>query len=207
MGRRDESRSTSAREILPLLHNLAGQQVPPVLLAAYPGYPLVADARGLVWWFYALIPTLCVIGWFLNQRPPTGVVRMNGQRRRPVPQWLTTTFGLVLLAGLGQMVLAVNFSRSAARHQTGVVLTMRDNTFDTGLFTIEGGEGQRIVFTLVNQGSVPHNLSIPDLRVQSSDIAPGQTGTIEFVSYIEGTHRFLCTRPGHAGMVGYVTIE
>jgi plastocyanin/ABC-type transport system involved in multi-copper enzyme maturation permease subunit len=206
-GRRAESRSTTQREILPLLYNLAGLQVQPDPVAAYRGFTLVADARGLGWWFYALFPALCLAGWWLNQRPPARTGQMS-TGRRPIPQWLSTPFVLVLLAGLGQTVLAVSLSRSGAARQTGVVVTLRDNAFDPGLFTLEGGEGQRIILTLVNRGSSPHNLSIPELGVQSSDVAPGQTGTIEFVSHSEGTHRFVCTLPGHeqAGMVGFVTI-
>jgi nitrite reductase (NO-forming) len=207
-GRRAESRSTSAREILPLLHGLAGKPVVPEPELAYPGYPLVADARGLAWWFYGLLPALCGVGWWLSQRPPSTAARLR-VRRRPVPQWLTTTIALILVAGVGQTVLATSFSRRIAERQTGMVITLRDHTFDPGLFTIEGGEGQRIILTLANRGSVPHNLSIPGLKVQSSDIAPGQTGTVEFISYADDTYRFVCSVPGHqeAGMVGYITIQ
>lgn len=63
-GRRAESRSNSPREILPLLHELAGAQVTPVEAAPYPGHPLVADARPAEIWFYALLPALIFLaGW------------------------------------------------------------------------------------------------------------------------------------------------
>ena len=43
-GRSAKSRSTSHREILPLLYELAGRPIPaPVAGEDYPGYPLVAD--------------------------------------------------------------------------------------------------------------------------------------------------------------------
>jgi nitrite reductase (NO-forming) len=169
----------------------------------------VADARGLAWWFYGLLPALCGIGWWLNQRPPSTTTARMKVRRKPVPQWLMTTVSLILLAGVGQTVLATSYSRRIAERQTGMVITLRDHTFDPGLFTIEGGEGQRIILTLVNRGSVPHNLSIPGLKVQSSDVGPGQTGTVEFVSYADDTYRFVCSVPGHqdSGMVGYITIQ
>src|SRR5258708_29608825 len=48
-----------------------------------------------------------------------------------------TTLFRSLLAGLGQTTLAVSSSRSAAKQQTGVVLTMRDNAFDPQLFRSE----------------------------------------------------------------------
>src|SRR5215472_6468037 len=45
-GRSDVSRSTSPREILPLLYALAGTQPPPAVPGAeYPGYPLVVSAE------------------------------------------------------------------------------------------------------------------------------------------------------------------
>ena len=57
-GRRAESRSNSAREILPLLHELAGTSVTPESVAPYPGYPLVADPAPAAVWFYGAVPAL-----------------------------------------------------------------------------------------------------------------------------------------------------
>src|SRR4030095_7744384 len=43
-GRLDRSRSTSPREIVPLIYALAGRPIPaPIAGQAYPGYPLLAD--------------------------------------------------------------------------------------------------------------------------------------------------------------------
>lgn len=66
---RAESRSNSPREILPLLHELAGVQVTPVALEPYPGHPLVADARMAEIWFYALLPILILLAAGLLARP------------------------------------------------------------------------------------------------------------------------------------------
>lgn len=67
-GRRAESRSNSPREILPLLHELAGVRVTPVEIPVYPGYPLVADARAAEAWFYLLLPGLILFaGWALSR--------------------------------------------------------------------------------------------------------------------------------------------
>ncbi len=59
-GRHDESYSNSPREILPIIYNLAGIKVVQVPVPRYRGYPLVADATGCRWWFYGLIPLLCL---------------------------------------------------------------------------------------------------------------------------------------------------
>jgi hypothetical protein len=69
--RRDVSRSTSPREILPLLYGLAG--VPPPAAAAgddYPGHPLVADATATLAWFFAGLPLAIALAWLWARRPP-----------------------------------------------------------------------------------------------------------------------------------------
>lgn len=63
--RHAETRSTSPREILPLIFGLAG--VVPAAgssASAYPGYPLVADARAAGVWFFLLLPALIGLGWW-----------------------------------------------------------------------------------------------------------------------------------------------
>ena len=71
-GRTDISRSTSPREILPLLYALAG--VPPPLPAPggeYPGYPLIASAEAALFWFFGGLPLLIVLCWWWLRRPPS----------------------------------------------------------------------------------------------------------------------------------------
>jgi hypothetical protein len=70
-GRADKSRSTSPREILPLLYALAGKPIPPPGTGEeYPGYPLVADGRWTLPWFLGGLPLLIVIAWWRSRRPP-----------------------------------------------------------------------------------------------------------------------------------------
>jgi len=57
-GRSETSRSTSPREVVPIILGLAGQPVPAPSASGYPGYPL---APRDVWsgpWFYAVLPGL-----------------------------------------------------------------------------------------------------------------------------------------------------
>ena len=70
--RSDTSRSTSPREILPLLYALAGVS-PPVPTAGgdYPGYPLVASADAALFWFFGGLPLLIVLCWWWIRRPPS----------------------------------------------------------------------------------------------------------------------------------------
>ena len=69
--RSDASRSTSPREILPLLYALAGTQPPaPAPGAEYSGYPLVASADATLFWFIGGLPVLIAFAWWQSRRPP-----------------------------------------------------------------------------------------------------------------------------------------
>jgi ABC-2 family transporter len=87
-GRSDVSRSTSPREILPLLYGLAGMELPaPIPAADYPGYPHVADGAFALAWFLIGLPILILFAWWRSRRPPSPnpafikeVVMNNGAR-------------------------------------------------------------------------------------------------------------------------------
>jgi len=65
------SRSTSPREILPLLYDLAQVPVPTAMAAdAYPGYPCVADAQAALLWFCGGLPLMIGLTWWWTRRPP-----------------------------------------------------------------------------------------------------------------------------------------
>ena len=70
-GRSDVSRSTSPREILPLLYALASVPTPaPGPGDEYPGYPLIARADAALLWFVAGLPLLIALGWWWSRRAP-----------------------------------------------------------------------------------------------------------------------------------------
>jgi len=70
-GRSDVSRSTSPREILPLLYALAGIERPtPNQGLEYPGYPLVAKADATLLWFFCGLPLLIALAWWRSRQPP-----------------------------------------------------------------------------------------------------------------------------------------
>jgi len=82
-GRSDRSRSTSPREILPLIYALAGRPIPePIAGQDYPGYPLVANGSPALAWFFGALPLLIVLAWWWSRRPPqiaTQVIKNGGQ--------------------------------------------------------------------------------------------------------------------------------
>jgi hypothetical protein len=66
-----KSRSTSHREVLPILYELAGKPVPASLSGAeYLGYPLVASADLTLLWFIGLLPLAIAAVWWRNRRAP-----------------------------------------------------------------------------------------------------------------------------------------
>ena len=70
-GRSEVSRSTDAREILPLLYGLAGVPPPaPIPTSDYPGYPHVADGAFALVWFLIGLPLLIALAWWRSRRPP-----------------------------------------------------------------------------------------------------------------------------------------
>ncbi len=70
-GRSDKSRSTSPREIVPLIYALAGTPIPtPIAGEEYPGYPLLANGSPALAWFFGGLPLLIVIAWWGSRRPP-----------------------------------------------------------------------------------------------------------------------------------------
>ena len=71
-GRSDVSRSTSPREILPLLYALADTKPPaPNQDPEYPGYPLVGNANVTLLWFFCGLPLLIALAWWRSRQPPS----------------------------------------------------------------------------------------------------------------------------------------
>jgi ABC-2 type transport system permease protein len=70
-GRSDISRSTSPREILPLLYGLAGISPPaPGSGGDYPGYPLLAHGEVALLWFLGGLPLCIALVWWRSRRLP-----------------------------------------------------------------------------------------------------------------------------------------
>jgi len=70
-GRSDISRSTSPREILPLLYNLAGvNPAAPAPGSDYRGYPLVAPGQVALLWFFFGLPLCIALVWWRSRRLP-----------------------------------------------------------------------------------------------------------------------------------------
>lgn len=86
-----------------------------------------------------------------------------------------------------------------------VVVRARDFSFSPSTVRIDAGTPVNI--TLVNEGNVAHDLTIPELDVQVV-AGPGTRASTGFTSESAGEYRFECTVPGHAeaGMVGHLLV-
>jgi len=70
-GRSAKTRSTSHREVLPLLYELAGKPIPtPIIGEDYPGYPLIANGQPMLLWFFGGLPLLIILAWWWSCRAP-----------------------------------------------------------------------------------------------------------------------------------------
>jgi ABC-2 type transport system permease protein len=70
-GRSAKSRSTSHREVLPLLYGLAAMPIPaPAAGGDFPGYPLVVSGWDALPWFLGALPLLIVVTWWWSRRAP-----------------------------------------------------------------------------------------------------------------------------------------
>ncbi len=69
------------------------------------------------------------------------------------------------------------------------------------------GKGESINLVFVNDGTVPHDLAIPELGVRVA-ADPGKSATTGFTATRTGSFEIVCTYPGHAsaGMTGVLVI-
>lgn len=61
-----------------------------------------------------------------------------------------------------------------------IKIVVHDDKFEPNLLT--GKVNQPIELTVENQGTKPHSFAIDELQVKIPPIAPGQSGTVTFVS-------------------------
>ena len=115
-GSRDESRSNSFREILPILHNLAGVTVKPVETPPFVGHPLVADTTLAAWWFYGILPAIIVGCWFLYARLARSgklFVALSIRKRTPRNTAMKNSTKSFLLSAVGLTILSTGNLKAA----------------------------------------------------------------------------------------------
>lgn len=86
-----------------------------------------------------------------------------------------------------------------------MVITGTDFSLSPSEVRLEKGESVNLVF--VNDGTVPHDLAIPELGVRVV-ADPGKSATTGFTADRTGSFEMICTYPGHAsaGMTGVLNV-
>src|SRR5690606_29431725 len=92
----------------------------------------------------------------------------------------------------------------AAAAADTVTLELTEFALEPSSLTVPAGAGIEVV----NNGSVPHNVSIEGTDIMTSDLAAGESETLDISSLEPGTYEILCTIAGHAdaGMTGTLTV-
>jgi uncharacterized cupredoxin-like copper-binding protein len=107
---------------------------------------------------------------------------------------------------LGSLIGAIVLTACGSGSPPELSVVMSDFAFEPKQLTLQ--PGQRATILLQNRGSMDHTFSIPDLRVASGNVAPGQTAKVE-VAGPARVYKFMCAIPGHdeQGMVGELRVQ
>jgi plastocyanin len=90
-----------------------------------------------------------------------------------------------------------------------VKVTMTEFTFSPASLSVPSG---KVVFYLVNAGTISHDMVIKDsaggIAGRSELVSAGDSFVFTVSSLAAGTYRFLCDQPGHEtnGMFGTLTV-
>lgn len=88
-----------------------------------------------------------------------------------------------------------------------IVVVGKEFQFMPDAIRVEKGQEVTVVFR--NEGQLSHNLTIPDLGLNTATIQTGAQDTLHFTAKEAGAYPFWCTVPGHkeAGMKGKVDVS
>jgi plastocyanin len=116
---------------------------------------------------------------------------------------------LALAAGLLLGVAACGGGSSAGQPAGSIKVSLTEYKFDPSTLSEKSGT---LVFFLVNDGTVSHDLVIRDssgTRMGGSDlISAGDTFVFTINNLAAGTYTYFCDQPGHeqSGMKGTLTV-
>ncbi len=88
-------------------------------------------------------------------------------------------------------------------------ITVTGTEYSFNPATISVKKGEKIKLTFINAGSTLHNLVIDSLGVQTKNVAPGKSDTIEFTVESDADLTYFCSISNHQslGMEGELKIE
>ena len=128
-------------------------------------------------------------------------------------KWIAILFpGLAMLGLVGLSACANQPPAGAAEGKIQVEIVATEMRFSPN--RIDSRVGQPVLITIVNRGSVRHDLAFPSIQMPSlrgveTLTMPGQSTSLTLTFDTPGTYTFLCTIEGHAasGMTGAVFVS
>ena len=128
-------------------------------------------------------------------------------------KWIAILFpGLAVLGLVGLSACANQPPAGAAEGKIQVEIVATEMRFSPN--RIDARVGQPVLITIVNRGSVRHDLAFPSIQMPSLQgvetlTMPGQSTRLTLTFDTPGTYTFLCTIEGHAasGMTGAVFVS
>ena len=128
-------------------------------------------------------------------------------------KWIAILFpGLAVLGLVGLSACANQRPAGAAEGDNQVEIVATEMRFSPN--RIDARVGQPVLITIVNNGSVRHDLAfsaidMPNLQGVETLTMPGQSTRLTMTFDRPGTFPFLCTIPGHAasGMTGALFVS
>ena len=120
--------------------------------------------------------------------------------------------GLALLGLVGSSACVYQRPAGAAEGDNQVVIEATEMRFSPN--RIDARVGQSVIITLVNKGSVRHDLAFPAIEMPNLQgvetlTMPGESTRLTMTFDKAGTYTFQCTIPRHAasGMTGAVFVS
>ena len=140
---------------------------------------------------------------------PSGANVTDNGRHHPLPRagWQRVAFALAVLA----LLVGCASASSSPKVPSGAVQSVTIGGTDGFRFTpsdvtVHPGP---VRITLVDEGSYPHNISLPALGKTSASVSgsPGQTSTTLLLTVTTpGRYSFVCTYHSSAGMKGALVV-
>ena len=129
------------------------------------------------------------------------------RRQRAGVQLAAAVGAVVLLIVIGVLALgSVGSDGDSTEGRGGLTVSMTEFAFAPDPIVLPQGDA---VLTIVNDGTIAHNLLINDLGKGAPDLDPGQEFELDLTDQPPGTYAVICDLPDHAaaGMVTTLTIE
>jgi plastocyanin len=106
--------------------------------------------------------------------------------------------------GSGGAAPTATTANGTSQNVQEVTIIAKDNAFDPGTYTVEAGRPIRL--TVTNSGQNVHEVEVKGL-LSETQLAPGQSKTVELQPPAPGTYRIYCEIHEDQGMEGEFVVK